>query len=297
MRKLIAVNLIGGLGNQMFQYSIGVILQLENNIKVKFDLEFFKIKEEKEGYKKRNLDLDIFDIRIKELTKQERNFLLGSGKSIAFKKILYGWPVYFNESEVGYISDWRVIRKNTYFAGYFQKYEFYKGYENILMETFKFNTKKISQKALEISNRIGEENSVSIHIRRGDYVNDKITKSVFFHLDMEYYYDAMSILSQMFNNLKFYVFSDDTHWVVKNFSPIKGIYEIVELNNSENPWEDMYLMTKCKHNIIANSTFSWWGAFLNQNPFKKVIAPKNWYYDMNKNQIAMKIYPENWKLI
>jgi hypothetical protein len=297
MRKLVAVNLIGGLGNQMFQYSIGIILQLENNIKVKFDLDFFKIKEEKEGYKKRNLDLDVFDVEIEELTKQERNYFLGSGKLIDLKRLIQGQPVFFNESELGFKNDWSVILHNTYYFGYFQKYEFYKGYENILMETFKFNTKKISQKALELSNRFGVENAVSLHIRKGDYVNDNITKSVFFNLDIEYYNSAMVHLSQSDKNLKFYVFSDDIKWVVENFNPKDFNYEIVELNNPENAWEDMFLMTKCKHNIIANSTFSWWGAFLNQNPLKKVIAPKNWYYDMNKNQNAMKIYPEKWILI
>lgn len=281
----------------MFQYSIGIILQMENKINVKYDLDFFKIKEGSEGYKKRSLNLDVFDIQIDELSQQERNFFLGSGKLISIKRHMHGRPVFFNESELGYKNDWSVILHNTYFHGYFQKFQFYKEYEKILMKTFQFDTRKISKKALELSSRIGEENSVSLHIRKGDYVNDKITKSVFFNLDMEYYINAMNHLSQSYKNLKFYIFSDDITWVVENFKPKDVIYEIVELDNTEKPWEDMFLMTRCKHNIIANSTFSWWGAFLNQNPFKKVIAPRNWYYDVNKNQNAMKIYPEKWILI
>lgn len=281
----------------MFQYSIGMILQMENKINVKYDLDFFKIKEGSEGYKKRSLDLDVFDIQIDELSQHERNFFLGSGKLISIKRQIHGRPVFFNESELGYKNDWSVILHNTYYYGYFQKFQFYKEYEKILMKTFQFDTEKISEKALELSRRLGEENSVSLHIRKGDYVNDIKTKSVFFNLDMEYYNNAINHLSQTHKNLKFYIFSDDIKWVAENFNPKDVIYEIVELNIPDKPWEDMFLMTKCKHNIIANSTFSWWGAFLNLNPLKNVIAPRNWYYDVYKNQNAMKIYPEKWILL
>lgn len=293
----LSVQLIGGLGNQMFQYSIGTIIQLETKTKVKYDIDFFKINLETEGFKKRRLDLDVFDVQIDVLSRQERNYFLGSGKLIALKRLIQGQPVFFNESELGFKKDWSVISHNTYYLGYFQKFQFYKGYEKTLMQTFRFNTKKVSQKALELSNRFCEENAVSLHIRKGDYVNDDITKSVFFNLDIDYYNSAIDQLSKFHKNLKFYIFSDDIKWVVENFT-LKGFnYEIVELNNPENPWEDMFLMTKCKHNIIANSTFSWWGAFLNPNPQKLIFAPKNWYYDTTKNQQAMQIYPNSWILI
>jgi hypothetical protein len=297
INKLAAINLIGGLGNQMFQYSIGIILQLENKINVKFDVDFFKIKQDIDGFKLRNLDLDVFDVQLDELTKEERNYFLGSGKLITLKRFFRGQPFIFYESESGYKNDWSKVIHNTYYFGYFQKFEFYKGYEKILMKSFQFNTNKISQKALEFANCFVEENSVSIHIRKGDYVNDKQTKSIFFNLDIEYYNNAIDHLSKLYMNLKFYVFSDDINWVVKNFNPKDIIFEIVELNNKEKAWEDMFLMTKCKHNIIANSTFSWWGAFLNPNPKKVIIAPKNWYNDSIKNQNAMEIYPTGWILI
>jgi hypothetical protein len=297
LKKLVAVNVIGGLGNQMFQYSIGIILQLENNLNIKYDLDFFKIKEDKEGYKKRNLELDFFDAQFDELTVKERNYFFGSGKLISLKRLIQGRPFFFNENELGYKNGWSDILHNTYYLGYFQNFEFYKGYEKILIRTFQFNTNKISQNAIELASRFVEENSVSLHIRKGDYVNDKITKSIFFNLDIEYYNNAMVHLSQTHKNLKFYVISDDIKWVVENFKPKDFIYEIIKLNNSEKAWEDMFLMTKCKHNIIANSTFSWWGAFLNPNPKKVILAPKNWYYDSIKNEQAMQIYPSGWILI
>ncbi|MEI8116863.1 MAG: alpha-1,2-fucosyltransferase [Flavobacteriia bacterium] len=297
MKKLVSVQLIGGLGNQMFQYAIGIILQLENKINVKFDLDFFKIIDGGEGYIKRSFDLDVFDVHIDPLTIEERNYFLGTGRLLTIKRLLKGRPAYYYEQVEGFKEDWKVINKNMYFSGYFQKYEFYSNYETLLLETFQFNKMKISQKALEIADLLVKENSVSIHIRKGDYVKDSITKMVFCDLDSEYYNRAIARLRKLQTNLKFYVFSDDVNWVVENFNPQEIIYEVIDLNNPKNSWDDIFLMTKCKHNILANSTFSWWGAFLNPNPQKVIIAPKKWYYDTIKNQHAMQIYPNGWILI
>ena len=133
-----------------------------------------------------------------------------------------------------------------------------------------------------------KKNSISIHIRRGDYLHPKFNHLYGNICTIEYYKEAITILQQKYANLHFYIFSDDISWVKENLPIVPSTY--IDWNKKEDSWQDMYLMSQCKHNIIANSSFSWWGAWLNNNPNKTVICPSRF---MNLNQQS-DIVPEDW---
>lgn len=146
-----------------------------------------------------------------------------------------------------------------------------------------------SAKAKEYLQRIENSNSVSLHIRRGDYVANKKINAYHGVCGLDYYNEAMKIIKEKINNPIFFVFSDDIHWAEENLKGTEFVF--VSCPEIEDV-EELILMSKCKHNIIANSSFSWWGAWLNKNPEKIVIAPKRWFNDKKAEQIN--IAPANW---
>ncbi|HOV15035.1 MAG TPA: alpha-1,2-fucosyltransferase, partial [Spirochaetota bacterium] len=148
----------------------------------------------------------------------------------------------------------------------------------------------LSIKAINISNQIKNSNSVSIHVRRGDYVGN--IKTLNFHgvCEIDYYIDAINSIKQKVQNPLFFIFSDDIEWCKNNIKDENSIF----IDFERDDYVDMYLMTVCKHNIIANSSFSYWAAYLNQNFDKIVIAPKKWFKDDNQNKRTEGLIPEKW---
>jgi hypothetical protein len=128
-------------------------------------------------------------------------------------------------------------------------------------------------------------------VRRGDYVTSPKTNSVHGTCSLEYYYDSFNLIEKQHKNSHYFIFSDDIEWCKQNLEFIKN-KTFIELSANERDHEEMYLMSQCKHNIIANSSFSWWGAWLNQNPDKMVIAPKKWFHDQQIN--TNDLIPDTW---
>jgi hypothetical protein len=137
---------------------------------------------------------------------------------------------------------------------------------------------------------IEESESVSIHVRRGDYVNNPKVNEYHGSLQSDYYLKAIEVINNKVSDSKFYIFSDDIEWVRDNmFGDLNAVF--VKTTSDE---EDMYLMSKCKHNIIANSSFSWWGAYLNSNESKLVVAPVQWFKNAEMNEKTLDLVPTNW---
>ena len=179
---------------------------------------------------------------------------------------------------------------NSYYDGYWQCYEYIDDVKDVLLNEIKIPTDFYS-KHNDILNEFNTSNSVAIHIRRDDYINIKANEELFEVCDMNYYEQAMQIIEKKINAPKYLIFTQDKDWAKENF---KGKnFEFVEENSAI---EDMLLMSMCKHNIIANSTFSWWSAWLNQNPDKIVVAPKKWYKG-KRNLTTKSLIPENWHRI
>jgi hypothetical protein len=162
--------------------------------------------------------------------------------------------------------------------GYWQDERYFKDIENVIRDSFVITTPHDSENH-RWAQTISESNSVCLHARRKNYK---------FALPTEYYYRAVEYVARKISNPHFYCFSDDPEWLAKNFS-IDYPYTAIHHNGQDRNYEDLWLMTKCRHYIIANSTFSWWGAWLNPSSDKIVIAPANWGYDT--------AVPKGWKTI
>ena len=162
--------------------------------------------------------------------------------------------------------------------------------ENVIKNDFTVKS-KLNGKNKELLQKIKKSNSIAIHIRRGDYVTNSIVNKVHGTCGIDYYNNAVNLMIRKINDPVFFIFSDDIKWTKDNIkTDFPTIY--VSHNGPNKGYEDMRLMTQCKHFIIANSSFCWWGAWLSRNKKKIVIAPKRWFKVEGKN--SSDIVPEKW---
>jgi Glycosyl transferase family 11 len=290
---MIIVRLMGGLGNQMFQYATAKRIAVLRDTDLKVDTSFLTNKAL--PHADRMFALNVFDTNISVATKEE----LGKFESIRENKLKRGvqkilpflFP-YFTIGEPLKNYDERILKapKNSLLIGYWQTEKYFLPIEEIIKKEFTF--KPFSEGMNKyLAEEIRASNSVSLHVRRGDYVHDAVTNQVHGICSPEYYYKAIEVIRQDVNEIKLFIFSDDMEWVkaqMKFDVPVTYI----ENNIGEMSYADMQLMSLCKHNIIANSSFSWWGAWLNYNPDKKVIAPIRWFNDETIN--TQDLIPGGW---
>ena len=283
---MIYTNIYGGLGNQMFQYAIGKNLSIVNQTDFKIDT--YKMSD----YQLRNFLLSKFNISASIVKNGEvEKFQYNRYIDFVLKKLcqyniklsdkIFEKKEFFFDPEVTKIKD-------GYLFGYWQSFKYFENIRDVLIKEFTLINEFDLENKL-IRNQIRESNSVSIHIRRGDYVMDKKNKSIYNVFGIEYYHNAINFISNKVDTPKFFVFSDDLEWASKNLKVSNAVY--VDVNTVNNPENDLILMSSCEHNIIANSTFSWWAAWLNQNVNKIVVAPKKW---VNNIEYLDDLYPENW---
>lgn len=261
---MIVVKLIGGLGNQMFQYAAARALALEKKQALQININSYK------SYKIQNYSLNHFDIQASVYKKPN--------KVIAKLKHLFLSTTYYLENEFQFNPDFFSLKgRSILLEGFFQSEKYFLKYRKVLLDDFQIvsNLKSITKETIT---RMSQENSVSIHVRRGDYLQHEIHNT-----DKTIYYEqAIERIKSSINNPVFYLFSDDMNWVKENFH-INGNVHYIDFNDDATNYEDMKLMSSCKHNIIANSSFSWWSAWLNTNPDKIVIAPKKWFNSEERN--------------
>lgn len=285
MKKIIIL-LEGGLGNQMFQVAFGSIIAKKNNSILTIDRSNFVNNLNRKDYSFRVFGLDVFKIKYNNYNKK-------SPFNILFNKFCENKT--YTEPSFNFDSEALKLRKPICIKGYFQSYKYFEGYEDLVRNIFKFPKDKIGKKNNELLNDIKKSNSVSIHIRRGDYVNNNKTNKVHGTCSLEYYINAIKNITDN-NNDRFtlFFFSDDIDWVKEKFINIDYNKTFVSNNTNDKSWIDMFLMSSCNHNVIANSSFSFWGAWLNSNLNKKVIAPKRWFLDVELENQAKNIIPPQW---
>lgn len=264
---MIIVKLGGGLGNQLFQYACGRRLALKNNDILKLDIE---------AYSERNPRLyGLGHFNIKEN--------LASPVEIKKLRLPYGFISrclrsfrvrILRKFNVGFDPKILELKGDVYLEGFWKNEKYFLDINETIREEFTL-MRAFSPAAQDASNMIiGEISSVSIHIRRGDYVSNSGTAKYHGVCSQEYYRDALTYLSKRTKISRLFIFSDDIEWVKKNMS---FDFPFTFVSNESIPdYEELLLMSYCKHNIIANSTFSWWGAWLNMNSNKIIIAPKRW---------------------
>ena len=293
---MIVVQLTGGLGNQMFQYAFGKYISVQNNTTLVLDTSYLQSKLPfKKWATPMQYELYIFNIKATIASNIiSSNFLL-----YPFAKAEYLIRTKLNESkyqvmlenEFRYNAVFLETKDNSYIQGNFQSEKYFNQIENEIRNDFTFknilnaiNTKWKTQ--------IENCNAVSVHIRRGDYISINRNAQKFIAIPLEYYQNAIKIISDRVACPEFFIFSDDIAWVKKNLRTDVPVHFINNNSTAETANIDMQLMSLCKHNIIANSTFSWWAAWLNKHPEKIVIAPENWFVDKSLN--SSDIIPSSW---
>ena len=282
----IRIKLTGGLGNQMFQFATGFAIAKKNNVRLSLDLNYINRRQLFNGFELEK----VFNIysKVSFLNKAL------SFQSINFKEILNKIDVTFynfKEPHFHYTSKILDIPKHSFLDGYWQSELYFKDYSKEIKKIFNFSDKLDEQNEL-ISNDINQSNSISIHIRRGDFLL-KRNDNHYINLK-EYYLKAINESSKFFKNPKYFIFTDDPSWVTDNFV-LDHSYFIVAVNQGTKSFYDMHLMSLCKSNIIANSSFSWWGAWLNSKKDKIIYAPKNWFKD--KSISTDDLIPNSWNII
>jgi hypothetical protein len=294
---MIIVKLMGGLGNQMFQYAIGRNLSALHKTDLKLDLSFLKI-DPKGTYTKRNFELEIFNIKAGIASEKDCAPFLRRAGNKYIRTIQRKLPVIFNKTYIAesghfYHKEFMSYPREAYLDGFWQSEKYFKASEKLIREDFTFK-KELGGLNRELAEKIAGVNSISMHVRRGDYVMNEQVLAYHGVCGVEYYRNALEAINEKNTKPELFIFSDDSEWCRQNLKfDANCVY--VDHNKGDQSYIDMQLMSLCKHNIIANSSFSWWGAWLNANPDKKVVAPAKWFNDPNAQ--TPDIYPESWIII
>jgi len=289
---MLTTNLKGGLGNQMFQYATGRALAEKTGQTLLLDISGYSDPRAVNSDTPRTFDLGVFNIKAEIATsKQIRQikYPLGIFSKILRKinkKILRRYYRDYHPKLLKNLAK----KKNIYLDGFFQSQKNFKEIRQKLLEELSLKESGKNSIVQEFAEKIGNSNSISIHIRRGDYANDPKTKNYHGLIPLSYYEKAISTIKQKNENPVFYIFTDDISWAKEN---LKMEYQTIFVSGNDfTPQQEIYLMSKCQHNIIANSSFSWWGAWLNTNPKKIIIAPKKWTKTTTK--VHPNIVPKSW---
>ncbi|NDV93713.1 alpha-1,2-fucosyltransferase [Dysgonomonas sp. 521] len=288
---MVIVLLSGGLGNQMFQYAAAKSLAMRLNTSVSIDLYAFSKKTQATI---RPYELNIFNIENTTQSSSIKAKLVTKGRPFIQKHRAFFQKcgVFTDTYAILYQSAFEKMNGNIIMSGYFQNEKYFKNIKEELRKDFSFKN-PLSDKNLETANQISDRQSVAVHIRRGDYLN-KSTQSNFIILDKAYYENAISHISERIENPEFFIFSEDFEWIKENLNFGNYPVNFIDWNKGQDSYIDMQLMSLCKHNIIANSSFSWWAAWLNNNTAKIVVAPERWFSDDQKNRLLDNFYPEGW---
>jgi hypothetical protein len=278
---MIIVKLIGGLGNQLFQYAAGRRLAEKHSTILKLDvtgfekyklhrycLHYFHVWE----YVATQAEIDTIQFNWFNRLQNRLNSSSGKEKHLHFDPKILDAP------------------NNILLFGYWASEKYFADITDILRRELVVKHQQDAQSQM-FSDRMQSTESVSLHVRRGDYVQNPVTNKFHGTCNQDYYDCAVRYIAERVINPHFFIFSDEPEWVKENLK-IDFPMTVVDCNDASRNYEDLRLMSTCKHNIIANSSFSWWGAWLNPNPHKVVIAPKKWFNEAKIN--TKDLIPESW---
>ena len=288
---MVTVLLSGGLGNQMFQYAAAKALAVRLNVPLYLDTYTLTKKSQATA---RSFELDIFNLNACFSSSLKSKFLFKIRPFVQKHHSFFTrWGFFTDTYAILYQPAFESLKGNITLSGYFQNEKYFEGIKEIIRKDFSFKA-ALSNKNEDVAHSILEADSVSIHIRRGDYTTNPNAVSNFVTCDKDYYLRAINHITQKVKDPIFYIFSDEPEWVRNNLDFGNHKVEYIDWNKGRDSYIDMQLMSLCKHNIIANSSFSWWGAWLNKNVDKIVVAPSLWFRDKYKNSLLDDFFPEGW---
>ena len=292
---MVILNIFGGLGNQMFQYAAGRALAIRRETGLYLDVASFQRYSIHQGFELNRL----FALNVQAATEDTFKNVLGWQRSPFIRRMLYRDFMRFVRKR-NYISEphfeyWEGIKNapdSCYLSGYWQSERYFTDVAEKIRKDFAFLI-PLDGENLKLSQQIIGLNSVSLHVRRGDYILDPKNAKIYHACTAEYYGKAIELLMNMVQNPRFFIFSDDIEWAKQNLD-IGRSCTYVAHNRGTDSYIDMQLMSLCKHHIIANSSFSWWGAWLNPCSDKVVVAPSMWF---NSEINTGDLLPLDWLLV
>lgn len=285
---MIITKIIGGLGNQLFQYAIGKSIALENKTTLKIDITDF------ERYKLRTFELHKFKINSPIAGPRERPVKFSNARHRRYESTvnrLLGKPRIINERSLSYDPTVQDLKGNIYLDGYWQSPRYFSKHWNTIRAEYDINF-LLKPTQMRLIDSMLSGHSVALHVRRGDYVQVERNRAIYAECTKDYYNASINYLLERFPELEFYIFSDDIPWVRANLRlPASSIF--VEGNDAPT---DLKMMSSCHHSIIANSTFSWWASFLKPqgDPSCVTIAPLKWFVQEKKNAEIGDLIPAGW---
>jgi hypothetical protein len=293
---MIIVRLEGGLGNQMFQYAAARRLAVVNATQLKLDLGWFS--DIPSGDTQRQFELPSFNCEQEVASPEEVKALRGIDtkrwpkmlKSLLKSTGLVPKRTYIREKQFHFDPEILQLQGDVYLDGYWQSEKYFLDASDTIRKDFTLST-DFGPRDKEVAGSIRSCQSVSLHVRRGDYVTSRIVSQQHGSSQLHYYQEAIAQMSARLGNPHFFVFSDDPEWVKTNLQ-VGVPMTYLDHNGPEKACEDLRLMSLCQHHIIANSSFSWWGAWLSSHQSKIVMAPKRWF---NRDDIVTDdLIPQGW---
>jgi len=287
--RIVVTKLIGGLGNQMFQYAVARRLAHVHHMRLKLDISGFK------DYELRRYELDCLNILAEIASESELARFKKHASVNKWVSRLTGKPLFYSGAVIRerfFQFDPLILKLNrsVYLEGYWQSEKYFKDIEGIIRREFTIRHEP-DRMNTELAAQIHGKNSIALHVRRGDYLSNPVTSKYHGTCSINYYRQAAQRIANSVSQPHFFAFSDDPEWVRENLKlglPIT----YVSHNGADKNYEDLRLMSLCKHHIIANSSFSWWGAWLNGNADKIVIAPVKWF---DRDEIdTSDLIPKGW---
>lgn len=293
---MIIVNLKGGLGNQMFQYATAKALSLDLHKKLYIGLDFLKNNQtDSDSFTARKFSLNIFNFKKDFFNRSLPNYYFKSLYHSLFSKNNSpekSIPTHFHYDDFSTLTN---LQFPAFLDGYFQSEDYFLKYRDVILDEFTFQM-PIGNENEVLLNEIKRNQSVSVHVRRGDYAYKPSIAAVHGTCSATYYENGVTFFDNKLSAPVFYIFSDDSSWVEQNLLTRFSAHKVILVNGNQgvDSWKDMFLMSNCRHHIIANSTFSWWGAWLNREPQKLVVAPREWFAEPAINKFSAEIVPKSW---
>lgn len=290
----VTVRLLGGLGNQMFQYAAALSLANRHEMQLKIDLSAF------DTYKTWPYQLDCLQLPQnlcfdKPAPRQQ----MSNGMLARLGRRVISRPSEGVYHEPHFHFDENLLNmgcQNVVLEGYFQSPRYFQGVEDRLREQYQLSSDWSSIGQIWLDKINASPCSIALHVRRGDYLSAGAS-GTHSSLNLDYYRRSIDLMRKLLGQeIQFFLFSDDAEFVESTFSDLASAQVVT--SNPDAPWEDMFLMAHCRHNIIANSSYSWWGAWLNPNPEKYVIAPAQWFTPAKMAVCnVLDLYPDDWIIL
>jgi len=291
---LIIANIVGGLGNQLFQFSASFALSYRSGEEIRFDTTTYQNPKyyNPEGFLLNRL----FYVDVTEASLIDYFVVLKAAAPFTRVKHRLSPEMFssnfWRERDL-FTPDARFFPpynfRHAYLYGWWQSELYFKDLEVELRAALRFKVSELTSEALALAGTIRGQLSVSVHVRRGDYVTNPTYSKIYGTCSLTYYERSINIIRDLYPEAVFYIFSDDRAWVMSQ--DLFHNHHIVKTCEKHGSWNDMYLMSQCCHHIIANSSFSWWGAWLNEKSNKTIIAPDMWFADKTSTPHLL---PKQW---